>query len=89
MKITLEISMYPLNADYKPLIKQFIRQLRRHERIEIVSNQMSTQVRGDFGPVWAAVTEGMEQAMSGNDKCVFVTKCLNADLDIENLPVIE
>ena len=31
MKITLDISMYPLDADYKPPIKSFIRDLRAHD----------------------------------------------------------
>ena len=89
MKITLEISMYPLDADYVPVIKGFIRELREQPQLEIVTNQMSTQVRGEFDLVWAAVTAGMKQSMADGIKCVFVTKCLNADLDIGRLPVIE
>ena len=30
MKITVDISMYPLDADYKPAIKAFIRELRTY-----------------------------------------------------------
>ncbi len=89
MKITLDISLYPLDADYIPVIKRFIRELRKQAQIEIVTNQMSTQVRGEFDIVWAAVTAGMRQSMAGDIKCMFVTKCLNADLDIGRLPVIE
>ncbi|MFW2405278.1 MAG: YkoF family thiamine/hydroxymethylpyrimidine-binding protein [Gammaproteobacteria bacterium] len=89
MKITLDISMYPLNADYKPSIKAFVRQLRDHGNIEIVTNQMSTQVRGEFDAVMAAVNACMKQSMTGDDKVIFVTKCLNGDLEIQRLPRID
>jgi uncharacterized protein YqgV (UPF0045/DUF77 family) len=89
MNITLEVSFYPLDADYVPAIKRFILELRQHAKIEIVTNQMSTQVRGDFDAVWSGVTRAMKQGMSADQKCVFVIKCLNADLPIGQLPVIE
>ena len=47
---------------------------------------MSTQVRGDFDAVTAAVTACMKQAMQGDTRAVFVTKYINADLDIQNAP---
>jgi uncharacterized protein YqgV (UPF0045/DUF77 family) len=89
MKTTIEISMYPLNADYKPPIKAFVRQLRAHDGIEIVTNQMSTQVRGEFDVVTAAVNACMKEAMANNAKVVFVTKWLNGDLEIGHLPEID
>lgn len=89
MKISLEMSMYPLDADYKTPIKAFIRQLRGCEGLEIVTNQMSTQLRGEFDVVMGAVNACMKQSMADNDKVVFVTKCLNADLEIASLPRID
>lgn len=89
MKITLDISMYPLDADYKPPIKAFVRQLREYGQLETVTNQMSTQVRGDFDAVMAAVNACMKQTMADHDKVVFVTKCLNGDLEISRLPRID
>ena len=89
MQITVDISMYPLDADYKPPIKAFVRQLREYAQLETVTNQMSTQVRGEFDAVMGAVNTCMKQAMAGNDKVVFVTKCLNGDLEISRLPQID
>lgn len=89
MNITLEMSMYPLDADYKSPIKAFVRELRGHDGLEIVTNQMSTQLRGDFDVVMKAVNACMKQAMADNDKVVFVTKCLNGDLEITRLPQID
>ena len=89
MKITLDISMYPLDADYKPPIKSFIRDLRGRDGIELVTSQMSTQVRGEFDAVWDAVNACMKKAMREDGKVVFVSKCLNSDLDITRAPDID
>ena len=89
MNITVDISMYPLDADYKPPIKAFIRRLREFDGFEIVTNQMSTQVRGEFDLVMSAVNTCMKEAMAANEKVVFVTKCLNGDLEITRPPRID
>lgn len=89
MKITIEISMYPLDADYKPAIRAFIHQLHTHDGIEYVSNQMSTQVSGKFDDVMPAVTSCIKKSMDDNDKVVFVAKFLNAGLAIARAPDLE
>jgi len=89
MMITVEISLYPLDIDYKPVIRAFIHQLRKHDGIETVTNQMSTQVRGEFDEVMPAVTACIKKSMADNDKVVFVTKFLNAGLDIAQTPDLE
>jgi uncharacterized protein YqgV (UPF0045/DUF77 family) len=89
VKITMEISMYPLDADYKPAIKAFVRGLREYDGLQLVTNQMSTQVRGEFDAVTAAVNACMKSSMEQSAKVVFVTKWLNGDLDIGRLPEID
>lgn len=89
MNITLDISMYPLDADYKPPIKAFVRQLREYVQLETVTNQMSTQVRGEFDAVMTAVNACMKRTMTEHEKVVFVTKCLNGDLEISRPPRID
>ncbi len=89
MQITVELSMYPLDADYKPAIRAFIHRLRTYSGIETVTNQMSTQVRGEFDDVMLAVTACIKQSMTDNDKVVFVTKFLNAGLEIARTPDLE
>ena len=66
MRITVDVSMYPLDQDFVTPIKDVIHNLRRCSEIELVTNQMSTQVRGDFDAVTAAVTACMKQAMQGD-----------------------
>ena len=47
MRIAVEISLYPLDADYVPPIKDFIERLNRHAGLQVVTNAMSTQVAGE------------------------------------------
>lgn len=88
MKITVDISMYPLDADYKPAIKAFIRMLRECEGLKLVTNQLSTQINGEFDVVNSALSACIKKSMQEQDKVVFVARYLNADLDITRLPDI-
>jgi len=89
MKITVDISMYPLDSNYVPPIKHFIRALRAFEGLEIVTNQLSTQIRGEFDTVMSALRDCIRESMISNHKVVFVTRYLNSDLDIGKLPHID
>ena len=89
MKITVDISMYPLDSNYVPPIKTFIRALRGCEGLEIVTNQLSTQICGEFNAVTSALNHCMRETMLSNRKVVFVTRYLNSDLDISVLPQID
>lgn len=89
MIVTVDISMYPLNEAYGPPIIQFIRDLRAHPGIEVISNALSTQVRGEFEVVTGALNTCMRTHMRANGHVVFVTKYLNADLPISNPAHIE
>ena len=89
MKITMDISMYPLDVDYKPAIKAFIRRLRTFDGLTLVTNQLSTQINGSFAAVTEAVNSCIHQSMQEQNKVVFVARYLNADLDIARLPDID
>lgn len=89
MNITVDISMYPLDADYKPAIKNFIRRLREFDGLTLVTNQMSTQVNGSFATVTTAINTCIRESMEQQAKVVFVARYLNADLDITRLPDID
>jgi uncharacterized protein YqgV (UPF0045/DUF77 family) len=89
MIITVDISLYPLDSNYVVPIKDFIRRLRRYDGLELVTNQLSTQVRGEFDTVTAALNDCMKESMAGGQKMVFVTRYLNSDLEIGRLPDID
>lgn len=88
MRITAEISLYPLDRQFIGHITQFITQLRGEPGIEVMSNQLSTQLRGEFAAVTSALNRCMEITMAHPETVVFVVKYLNVDLPISSAPRI-
>jgi uncharacterized protein YqgV (UPF0045/DUF77 family) len=76
MDIGVEISLYPLNADYIPPIQGFIDRLNTHAGLKIITNSMSTQVFGEYGRVMQALNAELRRSFETNDKAVFVMKVL-------------
>lgn len=77
MKVAVDISLYPLNAEFIPPIKDVIARLNRHEGIEVVTNPMSTQLRGEFVLVMDALKQEIGKSFEDLPKAVFVIKILN------------
>jgi uncharacterized protein YqgV (UPF0045/DUF77 family) len=88
MNIVADMSLYPLKDGPVPEIIGFIRRLREREGLEVVSNQLSTQLRGDFEAVTSAINDCMRQAMSAPNTVVLVVKYLNVDLEISRAPTL-
>jgi uncharacterized protein YqgV (UPF0045/DUF77 family) len=76
MHIGVEISLYPLNADYIPPIRDFIARLNTEPRLRIVTNAMSTQVFGDYDVVLPLLQVEIKRTFGANAKAVFVMKML-------------
>ncbi|MBS0579775.1 MAG: hypothetical protein JSR36_11010 [Proteobacteria bacterium] len=80
MDIGVEISLYPLQQDYAPEIKDFIRRLQLHHTLRIVTNSMSTQVFGPYDTVMDVLRSELGatfQAVGDRaGKAVFVMKVL-------------
>ena len=51
MQVAVDISLYPLDADFIPPIKDVIDRLNSHDDLEVWTNAMSTQIIGDFDTV--------------------------------------
>jgi len=51
MKITVEISLYPLQQKYKKVIKAFIRNVKEHKGVAVNTTAMSTYITGDYAKV--------------------------------------
>lgn len=76
MDIGVEISLYPLEADFVPPIRDFIDRLAAAPRLKVVTNSMSTQVFGSYEDVLAALTSEMRATFEREHKAVFVMKVL-------------
>ena len=77
MKVAVDISLYPLDADFIPPIKNIIERLGQHEGVEIEYNRMSTQLRGDFDVVMPALSKEIRTTFVALPKAVFAIKILN------------
>jgi uncharacterized protein YqgV (UPF0045/DUF77 family) len=76
MDIGVEISLYPLNAQYIPPIQDFIDRLNVDKRLRVVTNSMSTQVFGEYELVMRTLVHELRGTLESNDKAVFVMKVL-------------
>jgi uncharacterized protein YqgV (UPF0045/DUF77 family) len=77
MQVAVDISLYPLDADFIPPIDDVIRRLNRHPDIEVVTNPMATQIRGEYERVMAALNEEIRTTFEDLPKAVFAIKILN------------
>ena len=80
MECSVEISMYPLTADYESSIISFIKRMRKHPFITIETNGMSTQIFGDYDRVMNAVKSEMKNSFLSEEKVVFNMKVINGNL---------
>lgn len=74
MRVAVDISLYPLDADYVPPIDDFITRLRKHDQLRVETHAMSTQVSGELATVMAALEEEMGRTFTGELRSVFVLK---------------
>ena len=81
MKLSVEISNYPLNEQYIPPIKDFIERLQANKNLRISCNSMSTQIFGDYDELMAMLNQEMKDSFNKFGKMIFVCKFINADLD--------
>ena len=81
MNVSVEISMYPLQDEYKIKIKDFLTKINEdaEQDIEILSSNMSTRVFGDYDAVMSLLGEAMKYSMAKYGKMVFVCKFVQGD----------
>ena len=80
MQVAVEISIYPLTQDYEPPIIAFIQALKQVAGIEVATNQLSTQVAGDYDLVMDSLRDTMKATFAETGTCSFVLKVLNVDI---------
>lgn len=80
MKLSVDISMYPLQEDYKPQIKEFLSELNTMAGdLEIRTSNMSTRVFGEFAAVTELIDQAMLHSMERFGKIVFICKYVQGD----------
>ena len=80
MNVSVEISMYPLQEDYKVKIKDFLAMINADAQgVEIRSSNMSTRLFGEFEAVSSLLNQSMKYSMEKFGEMVFVCKYVQGD----------
>ncbi len=82
MQISVEISLYPLADNYLEEILKTITRLAEASDVKVKTNDMSTQLSGEFEAVMSLLKAEIFTTFSHTDKAVFVCKILNKDIDL-------
>jgi len=80
MKLSVEISMYPLKDEYIPSIQNFIDRLNTHAQLRVITNTMSTQVFGDYDLLMEVLKQEMRASYEQHGRAIFVCKFIDGDL---------
>ncbi|PKH90591.1 MULTISPECIES: hypothetical protein [unclassified Pseudoalteromonas] len=83
MKLSVEISKYPLHQDYIPFIQGFIDRLNEYDDLKVITNTLSTQIFGDYDLVMQVLSTEIKRSYEEFGKAIFVCKFLSGDLSPE------
>lgn len=76
MHTSIEISLYPLDADYIPPIKDFIDRLNSYPELNVTTNAMSTQISGEHQRLFEILAKETATSFAQHGRKVFVMKVL-------------
>ena len=81
MRVAVDISLYPLDKDFIPPIQDVIERLNRYPALDVVTNPMSTQIRGEYDEVMRALDDEIRTTFERSPKAVFTIKILNNPIE--------
>ncbi len=79
MRISLDISLYPLTEDYVEPILAFINKLEENDKLIVKRNSLSTQVFGEYRDVMDCIDAEMETVFKVLPHSVFAMKFIGTD----------
>lgn len=82
MKITVEISNYPLTDDYQPQIVDFIDRCIA-SGLHVKVNATSTHVQGHYDEVMDMIQKEVKTSYERYDQQIFVLKLLKGELNLD------
>lgn len=75
MEISVDISLYPLAiAGYEKPVLAFIDALEKEPRVDVVRNELSTQVHGDYAIIMKLLQEKIYSVFEELPHSIFVLK---------------
>ncbi|MAI86829.1 MAG: hypothetical protein CMF99_06685 [Candidatus Marinimicrobia bacterium] len=79
MQVSIDVSLYPLNEKFIPLINEFINDLKKYNNIEIRTNSISTQLFGEFDDLMNILKIEIEKTFKKEINSVLNLKIVNGD----------
>jgi uncharacterized protein YqgV (UPF0045/DUF77 family) len=79
MRISVDISLYPLTENYVEPILAFIDKLENNPKLQILRNNLSTQVFGEYRDVMDAIDSEVEAIFNQLPHSAFVLKMIGTD----------
>ncbi len=79
MRISVDISLYPLNENYVEPILTFILKLENNPNLIVKRNSLSTQVFGEYHDVMDCLDDEIEAVFDAIPESVFVLKMVGSD----------
>jgi uncharacterized protein YqgV (UPF0045/DUF77 family) len=76
MHTAIEISLYPLDADFIPPIQDFIDRLNTYPELRVTTNAMSTQIAGEHARLFEILAKETAASFGERGRKVFVMKVL-------------
>lgn len=78
MQISVELTLTPLQDDFEPAIKNFIKKLRA-SGFTVKENPLSTQVYGDYDLVMSMLTSEMKIALEAVESGIMFIKVVKTN----------
>ena len=78
MKVSVDISLYPIKNDYREPILEFIQDLKKSE-FTVIENSLSTQIFGDYDQVMPFLNSKIKDVFFDDNLYVFVLKIVKGD----------
>jgi len=76
MLLTVELTLYPLQDDYLPIVKQVVEKLNALENLKVRTFPTATVIQGDFDLVMDTVKDTISWCYLEFGKSVFLAKYL-------------
>ena len=78
MKISVELTLAPLENEYKVIIRDFIISLRK-TGYNVIETPLSTQIYGDFLPLMNDLTKVIENTFLNSNSIILNIKIIKGD----------
>jgi uncharacterized protein YqgV (UPF0045/DUF77 family) len=78
MKISVELTLTPLQDDYESIIKDFIKSLR-NSNLKIIETPLSTQVYGDYEKVMNSISDQIYKTFLNSESIIMNMKIIKSD----------